>query len=355
MSLSSPPILGSPIGLLSANISLPQQVKSINLNANINTTPTGNGTISLQDLYNSQNTNFPQPPAAFPPGPDGKGDEGTVNDSQMSAGLTALNVNLASNQTIGVNSVTLNGTGSFSILGIGVDVPLTLDVDPALLIQNINYTQVGPAILAGQSAINPGFADGAHPNVPGAQNLSTQYGLLISGGPLSAATEASIGAELTVEFGILGSYTQNLGTFSADAGDLGQDFGLVGINSQFIQIATALNAYDFDDLVFLTGGDISSLIGDIEIPIQLVGSIPISEVFSAPLSLGFLGTITFDGEFNGSFTYTLDGTITLSNLTYTLQSNQIADAINVPEASSLALLGMAGFGGAAISWYRRRK
>jgi hypothetical protein len=106
-------------------------------------------------------------------------------------------------------------------------------------------------------------------------------------------------------------------------------------------------------LLYQLNGDITAITGPLEIPIALTGSLPLNEAFNAPLSLGFLGTITFSGEFTGSLAYTINGTVTLNSLVYSLQSQQIADAVNVPEASSLALLGLAGVSG--LAWSQRRR
>jgi hypothetical protein len=354
LKLSSPPILGTPIGLLSADINLPQQTVNISANQNLNLSPTGSGTIRLSDSYNSQQENISSPPAAFPPGSDGRADDGTTLDSQMSASIDALNVTLVNAPvSVGVNNVSLSGSGSFNILGlIPVSVPLRLDLSPSVILQNLNYAQIGPAVMAGQTAINPGFADGAHPNVPGVQNLSTLFASVISGGNLTGQGAANVNAQFTADFGILGSYSQNLGNFSLFNDSLSQTFGLFG-QGQFIEIATALNAYDFDDLVQKLSGNISSLLGPLSLPLTLSGSIPVSQTFDAPLSLGFLGTITFRGSFNGSLSYSINGTLTLDNLTYSLQSQQIADAVNVPEAGSLGLMAATSLAG-LIVWRRRK-
>lgn len=353
LKLSSPPILGTPIGLLTANVNLPTQTKVISANVNINTNPSGTGTISLQDLYNSQANNIPQPPAAFPPGPDGRADEGSAINSQMSGTQTALNVDLiATPQEIGVNSVTLTGSGSFDILGLfPVTIPLSVQLDPSVMIQNLNFTQTGAAFFTGQSAINPGFADGAHPNVPMVQNLSTQYAFATMPGDISGAAMVNVDAEFSADFGIFGTYSTDVGPLSFSE-SLTESFGLIGL-AKFIEIATASGATDFDDLLYQLNGDITAITGPLEIPIALTGFLPLNEAFNAPLSLGFLGTITFAGEFNGSLAYTINGTVTLNSLVYSLQSQQIADAVNVPEASSLALLGLTGVSG--LAWSQRRR
>lgn len=349
LGLSSPPILGTPVGLVSASVNLPQQTVTVNVGANINTTPTGTGTISLQDLYVYQ---------TFGGGPDGKADDGSVINSQMSGSIDALDVTLVSSQVVGANSVTLNGSATFTsfpfnVVG-GVTVPLQIDLTPGILLQNLQYVQVGPALMGAQVAINPGYADGAHPNVPATQNLSTQYPFVISGGNLSGSGDIQVGAVFSADLGIFGTFSSNLGTLTAEGLDLTQVFGLIGVG-QFIEIPTATSPTDFDDLIQTLSGNISSILGDLTLPLTLSGSIPLSQTFTVPLSLGFLGTINFDADFNGSLSYTLDGSIVLTNLTYALQSQQIADAVNVPEASSLAMLGLTGLGGLAFSLYRRRK
>jgi hypothetical protein len=205
--------------------------------------------------------------------------------------------------------------------------------------------------------INPGYADGAHPGGPTVQpalNLSTSYVSTISGGSLTGQGAASVGAVFSADLGIFGSFTQNLGSFDVFGGNVSQDFGLFG-TSQFIEIATATNTLQFDALLQTLAGNISSLIGPLTIPITLTGAIPVNQTFDIPLSLGFLGTLTFPGTFNGNVNYTLNGSITLTNLTYALQSQQIANAVNVPEASSLALMALTTLGGVAYAKVRRRK
>ena len=50
LKLSSPPILGTPIWLLSADINLPQQTVNISANQSLNLSPTGSGTIRLSEI-----------------------------------------------------------------------------------------------------------------------------------------------------------------------------------------------------------------------------------------------------------------------------------------------------------------
>jgi hypothetical protein len=342
-------VLGTP-GPLPQNITvtLPTQTKSITINSSVQATPGGTGTIQLQDLYNGQSSN-----TNFPPGPDGRADDGTVHDSQLSGTIASLDLNLLdAPQSIAASSVSLSSVATISLFGFDVDVPLSLDLDPALLINHLDYTQINAAIMSGQVAINPGFADGGHPNVPGVENLSTQYNLVLSSGTFSGDAGAQIGIEFHADFGILGSYDQDLGGFTVNSGTISEDFGLIGVG-RFLQIATALDASDYDDLLFQLEGNIDSLIGPLTLPVILTGTVPIAQSFEIPANLGFLGTITLDASFTGSVTYTIEGELTFANLAYALQAQQIAEAVNVPEASSLAMLGLAGLTGVQI--HRRRK
>lgn len=357
LSLSTPPIAGTPIDILSANVDLPQQTVTIGLNAAISTSPTGTGSIRMQDAYTLSQTAG----APYTIGADGKADTGTSGNGRMHGVMSALNVTLAQNTAIGVNSVTLNGNAEFtsfpfSIVG-GVDVPLSVTLTPSVLLNNLNYIQVGDALMGGEykPPVQPGFTgSGDHPNVAGAKDISVGYLSVISGGTLSGAAAASVGAVFSADLGIFGTFTQDLGAFSLFDDEISETFALIGA-SLFKQVPTALTPAQYDALVHSIGGDISSITGPLTLPLALSGSIPISQQFDVPLSLGFLGTITFAGTFNGNVNYNVSGEITLTNLTYNLQSQQIGDAVNVPEASSLALMGataLAGAGGLAL---RRRR
>lgn len=346
--LSPPPILGTAVPI-DGTVFFPTRTQKVVIDSTTNSTPTGVGTVRLEDLYSGQASNH-----SFPPGPDGKADDGNVIDSQMAGTVDSLNIEFVdSPQAVAISNFGLNGVAEASIFGVPVSVPIAIDIDPSVLITSLSYAQIGAASMNGQVAINPSFADGAHPNVEGAQNLSTQYNLVLSSGTFSGDADAVIGAEFRADFGILGSYVQDLGAFSIDAGSISEDFGLVGVG-RFLQMATAASGLDFDDLLFQLEGDLDSLIGPLTIPVVITGTLPINESFEVPIDLGMLGTITVDSSFSGSLTYSIDGELTITNLAYALQSQQITQAVNVPEASSLMLLGASGLCGVCLSLRRKR-
>lgn len=357
LSLSSPPIFGTPVGLISADVSLPQQSVAIGLNAAITTTPTGTGAIRMQDAFTlSQQASGPGSIGA-----DGKADTGTSGAGRMHGVVSALDVTLINSQSLGVNSITITGNAEldsfpFNLFG-GVDVPLSVTMTPSVLLNNLKYVQIGDAIMGGEfsPAAQPGFPPSKdHPNVPGAKDISSGYLTVISGGTLSGQGQAIVGAVFTADLGVFGDFSTNLGDIELFNEALSETFGLFG-SALFRNVPTATSHLDYDDLIFSVNGDISSIIGPLTLPLTLSGSLPISEQFDLPFSLGFLGTLTFRGTFNGNVNYSISGDITLTNLTYNLQSQQIADAVNVPEASSLVLMSLTAVGGAGVVAYRRRR
>lgn len=356
LELSSPPILGTPVGLLGANITLGQQTRTISANANINTTPFGTGTIRMSD-------NFQGSDNRFNPVPDGKADAGLPGSpvgAFMKGTLDALDVTLIQSQQIGTNSIQLDGDANFNLLGfIPVSVDLDLDATPTLVIQNVLFNQIGSALGMGNfgGQKSPNFGDGNHPFLPSnTLDLSSRYPFALPLGNLSGSAGGNLNAELSVN--ILGL---NLGLGDFNLGiptqSLVQQAPLIG-DARFLQLPTAnTNA---DDLQFRMSGALDDLLGDnLSLPFELSGVLPINESFQAPveIDLGFLGSIriTFTGTFVGSANYSINGQVAVSNLTYALQSNTIANAVNVPEAGSMTMAGLAAVGGLGAFWVRRRR
>lgn len=361
VSLSSPPILGTPVGLLNSNVSLPSQSVNVSLSPNpitVTTTPTGSVTLKLSDSFNAQTVDaLPTNLAGQGPGPNGKADagpnNGTAADAWMRGGVDALSLNLVSSQAVGFSPAQLNGSAGFSILGIPVSIPLEVDINASALLQNLTFNQLTPAFM-GVGQKFPTFGDGNHPNGVNTLDLSSRYPFILSAGTFAAGAQANLGVGLTatllgIDIG-LGNFN-----FAQDLGSFSQDFALFG-DARFAELATANPglAKFFDDLRFTLGADLSGLVGPINLPLTLSGVLPITQEFDAPLSLGFLGTITFRGTFNGTLNYTVDATATISNLAYQLSTNTVVNAVDIPEAGSLTLLAIAGLGGLGLTVARRR-
>lgn len=346
LDLNSPPIAGTPVGLLSAHVDLPSQTGTFNAGLNLTSTPTGNGTIRLSDNWQGSDNRFPA-------GADGKADAGLPGNpanAYMQGTVDALNVTLLQHQQAAGSQIQLNGSASFNVLGlIPVSVPLRLSANPTLALDNFMFNQLGSSLGAGFKS--PTYGDNNHPYLPNTLDLSSQYPFNVSAGTFTGQASGNLAASMSTT--ILG-IDVGLGNFNIPINSqaLSLNAGIIG-DAHYIEVPTPNTLAD--DLRFTLGGDLSSLLGGVALPLDLSGSLPINQVFNLPLSLGFLGTINFTATFNGSASYNISGSATISSIQYQLQSQDIANAVNVPEVSSLALMGLTAAGGLVAAAYRRRK
>jgi hypothetical protein len=335
--------------LVEATVVFGSQSTGWNGSANVSTSPTGSAGLRMQDAFLGQTS-------ASPTGPDGLADDGAVADGQMAGVVDQLHLHSGGSAVLGSGSVVLSQTAVFDngIFGdVGpIHTPITLAITPTMLLQNLHYLQVGPAGMGSQVEINPNYADGAHPGVAGALNLSTRYPSIVSEGTLSADAELRQNVLLTLDFGDLGSFQKSYGPFSS-LGSFGADAQWQGSND-FIELSTALDPSFVDALLQTFSGELLSASGPLTIPIALAGSFSVNELFEMPLDFGFLGVTTSDARFQGSFQYTFNATLTISQASLELTSNQIYEAVNVPEAHGIGLGALATLGGLATAWRRGR-
>lgn len=362
VSLSSPPILGTPIGLITSGINLPNQSVNVSLNPNpitVNTTPTGSAVIRMTDSFNAQTVNAtPTNLAGQGPGPNGKADagpnNGTAADAWMRGTVDSLSTTLVPSQAVSFTQATLNGSANFDILFIPVSIPLEVEINASAILQNLAFNSIAQANM-GFGLKAPTFGDNNHPNGLNTLDLSSRYPLILQAGNFSANANANINAGLTATLlGIdvgLGNFN-----FSQSIGDINEPFAILG-EAKFIELATANPAISkyFDDLRFTLAQNLSGVLGDITLPVTLSGSLPVVQQFDAPLSLGFLGTITFRGTINATLNYSINANVTISNLAYSLSSNPVINAVDIPEAGSLSLMALAGLGGLGVTIARRRR
>lgn len=346
--LTSNAISGSPISA-TVHVNLPNQTKPIALIPNPTTAtsnPSGTGQLSLQDYYTGQRPNSPAVP-------DGLADDGAIINSAMSGTIAAMDLNILSSYPIALNSVTVTGNGSLDILGlITVNIPLTAVVSASAALNNITFDQTGAALMGVPSAPNPGFADGAHSSgVPSVQNLTVQYGTTIVPGTIGGSIDASIGGSITADLGIFGSTTQDLGALASFSESLTTDLALIFDLVRFTHVDDGLNN-GADDLRAFFSGSITLPLGS---SLSTGGTQALNLDFDLPVSLGFLGTITLDGDVTGNLFFALNADLTISSVAYSLRADLVQDIVNVPEASTLAMLSLVGLTGTGFSAYRRRK
>jgi hypothetical protein len=311
LTLQTGNVLGTPISV-SSNINIPNQNHIVNIfTSPVNTVPTGSATLT-----------------------GGPG----VNNLRF-ASLSDLNVTLLNNHAISTNTVTANGTASLDILGITtVNADLSVDLNATGAFTNIGVNGVGFGGALGMNGIAPGNDMPPAGGRPGAPD-DTAYPLVVAPGNINAGAEINLNGSITADFGIFGDFNEDLGTIASVNTSVTTLLGLPG--------TVTLQDYQYPNpqpsgvrFTMSDGGFLSSL-GDLSLDLDLPASTQnFVQDFDVDIPLGFLGTVTLDGTFVGSVTFSLsNGKAELTNLQYQLQDH--VPGFVVPEPSSLYLGGMA--------------
>lgn len=366
VTLSSAPILGTPISA-SADIILPPQTQSISFNPNptlINNPTTGSFVLRAEDNYIAVG---PDPNDGgdyqLVPGSDGLIDDGSTQNSMMDVIVQSVNLGLI-NQNLQTTNVNLNGTAVVDILGItSINFPISIvGAASGNLSASFNSTAPSGALIL-PTQDNSTFADGDHPYInpsnpsvaavpDGVENFGVQ-GIFISPGDILAALQASLNGTVTIDLGIFGSVTQNLSNLVSFNELLQETFLILGqLTARQIPTPSLLSddleatiAFDFADIV---SGDI------FVVPLELMDSQVFNLDFDVPVAnLGIFGSVTLDGNFTGTIHFNLNATATLTPPSYTA-TGYVANAINVPEANTMILLGIVGAAGLLVRYRRSR-
>ena len=366
VTLSTAPILGTPISA-SADIILPPQIQPISLNPNptlINNPTTGSFVLRAEDNYIAVG---PDPNDGgdyqLVPGSDGLIDDGSTKNSMMDVIVQSVNLGLI-NQNIQTTNVNLNGTAVVDILGItSINFPISV-VGAASGNISVSFNSTAPSgalILPTQD--NSTFADGDHPYInpsnpnvnatpDGVENFGVQ-GFFLSPGDILGALQAALNGTVTIDLGIFGSVTQNLSNLVSFNQLLQETFLILG-KLTARQIPTpSLLADDLEATIALDFADLVS--GDIfVVPIALADSQVFNLDFDVPVAnLGIFGSVTLDGNFTGTIHFNLNATASLTPPSYTA-TGYVANAINVPEANTMILLGVVGAAGLFVRYRRSR-
>lgn len=358
-------IAGTPVGLLTGNISLPQQTIPLALSPNptpVNNPVSGTFVLRGEDNYKAVG---PDPNDGgdyqLVPGSDGLFDDGSTANSAMDLIVASTNANLL-NQNFQSTQAVINGSVGIPILGlttVNFDARIIGDVAGNASATFVSNAPSNP-IVGTQD--NSTFPDGQHPYINpsnpdanatpiGVQNLGVQ-GLFIMPGDFNAAITGGLNGRVEIDAGIFGTITQNLSNLIDLNQVLTEAFALIG-NLDVKQIPTP--SLLSDDLLASMGFDFSTILGPngLSFPVTLSGTQVFDITFPVPVDLG-IGSFTLDGEFTGSVSYSLDATITIAPPTYTA-AGSLTNAVNVPEANTLVLIGGIGLGSLAFRFYRRRK
>ncbi len=364
VTLKTGPILGTPISV-SADVVIPSQVIPLSLNPNptpVNNPVTGNFVIRGEDNFTAVG---PDPNDGgdyqLVPGSDGLFDDGNSANSSMDLIVQSINANLL-NQNFQSTQANINGFVSLDILGI---TSVNFDATIGGTISgnaSASFVSTGPSSEIVGSQDNSTFADGNHPFInPGNPNVNAApegvdnlgvAGLFALPGDLIGGISAGLDGSVNVDLGIFGSINQSLSGLVNLNQSLNQAFALLG-NLVAKQLPTP--SLTSDDMEVLTSFDFASLGLNLSLPVNLADSTVFNVDFDVPIAnLGIFGSVTLDGDFTGTVNYNLNATATIAPPQYTA-SGIITQAINVPEANALVLLGAVGLGATAFNFVRRRK
>ncbi|MBY0586124.1 hypothetical protein K2X85_03045 [bacterium] len=357
-------IAGTPVSV-GADVTIPSQNVPLSLNPNptpINNPVTGNFVIRGEDDFKAVG---PDPNDGgdyqLVPGSDGLFDDGLIKNSAMDLIVQSLNANLI-NQNFQTNQAIINGNVGLNILGLttvnfGAQISGVVNGNASA-----SFASTGPSNLIIGAQDNSTFPDGNHPFInpsnpnanaspTGVQNLGVA-GIFGLPGDLSGAITAGLSGNVRVDLGIFGSINQSLGSLVNLSQPLNQAFALLG-NLVAKQVPTP--SLTSDDLSVLTSFDFASLGLNLSLPISFAGSQVFNVDFKVPIAnLGIFGSVTFDGGFTGTVNYNLSGTAAIAPPAYSA-GGSITNAVNVPEANALILLGAIGFGATALQFSRRRQ
>lgn len=358
-------IAGTPVGLLTGNISLPQQTIPLALSPNptpVNNPVSGNFVLRGEDNYKAVG---PDPNDGgdyqLRPGSDGLFDDGDSANSAMDLIVASTNVNLL-NQNFQSTQAVINGSVGIPILGL-----TTVNFD-ARIIGNVEgnasatFVSNAPSNEVSGVQDNSTFPDGQHPYInpsnpnanatpDGVDNLGVQ-GLFIMPGDFNAAITGGLNGRVEIDAGIFGTISQDLTDLVNLDQILTEAFALIG-NLDVKQIPTT--SLLSDDLLASMNFDFAAILGTtgLSFPVTLSGTQVFNIDFDVPVNLG-IGSFTLDGDFTGSVSYSLDATITIAPPSYTA-AGSLTNAVNVPEANTLVMIGAIGLGSLAFQFYRRRK
>jgi hypothetical protein len=364
ITLRSGPILDTPISV-GADVTIPAQTIPLSLNPNptpVNNPVTGNFVIRGEDNFVAVG---PDPNDGgdyqLVPGSDGLFDEGNSNNSAMDLVVQSINANLL-NQNFQSNTATINGNVGIDILGIttvnfGAQIQGTVVGNASA-----SFASTGPSGEIVGTQDNSTFADGNHPFInpgnplvnaapTGVENLGVN-GLFALPGDLIGGINAGLNGQVTVDLGIFGTVSQSLSNLFNLNQPLNQAFALLGtLVAKQLPTPSLLS----DDMQVSTSFDFASLGLDLNLPVNLAGSQVFNVDFDVPVAnLGIFGNVTLDGDFTGTVNYNLNATASIAPPQYTA-SGVITNAINVPEANALILLGAVGLGATAMQFSRRRQ
>ncbi len=330
--------LGSILSI-SPQVIIPAQTFAINQNTTLNATPNGTMTLELPDTTETFGGAFPSLAGAL-----------------TEADVPQLDVTLIGSTGVNILNLTpsLTGSTTIDILGITtLDFPLVANLTVDALLKDIVYSQVGNALIGPGTVTNPG-GPGSPPG-----SITTAYeipgplaGGVISGGTASLGAEAIVGGDINVDLGIFGSFGQTLAPTSVFDDTIPIDVFALLFDMFLTDLDPALFGAPRDVNVDLDGN--FDLAGPLSFDFVNAGTTPIPATnFDTSLNLGIFGSVNIDGVISGSFTYSLDAEITLSNLQYGFESDEVD--LLVPEPSSIMLVVMGLVALMPVVALRRRK
>lgn len=333
-------------------------------------TPSGNATVIYQDNFSRQNG-----PVDLVNGPDGRADEGNLNNSMMAAAMTNLNAALISNASVvqvpGANPY-ITATLTYDLfsldtliagdLDVDYVIPLRFDILPNLSLQNLNYTATSNGAFANPTAIST-FGDGAHPSGnTSIEDLSVQYsgvdaasvgtttGNLTGGVNVQATAQLSQavvrvdlegniiipGGSFDIAGGLFGDFstTINNAVTGINLGFNDTASGFVNGTTTFREVPTIATTPQYDDLQVQTSGNSFQSASGFALnnngTLNFPSSSPLS--FNQVVPVDVFGLFSFNlnitGDLIGALNFNLNSNLLFNAVNYNFAPPTIADAVN---------------------------